>query len=149
MRNPTSSIWKVGWLRRRTEAPAAPALVTPPTAECASLKWPHLEPVVLGRIPDHIHTKCRSRIGTRAGTGMYVYAMPHESEANRPSRLLRVRRYLGLAHAEGGRPLPGASLHSRYHRAWMLFSPMSPRLDQDLDALRAQVEALERRLNRS
>jgi hypothetical protein len=79
---------------------------------------------------------------------MYVYAMPHESEANRSSRLLRVGRYLGLAHPEGGRPLPGASLHSRYQGVWILFNPISPRLDQDLDALRAQVEALERRLDR-
>jgi len=79
---------------------------------------------------------------------MYVDAMPHESEANRQNRLLRIGRYLGLSYAEGGGPLPGASLHSRYHRAWRLFSPLSPRLDQDLDELRAQVEALERRLNR-
>jgi hypothetical protein len=79
---------------------------------------------------------------------VYVYAMPREPKANRPNRLLRIRRYLGLAYAEGGRPLPGASLHSRYHRAWDLFNPMSPRLDQDLDELRAQIEALERRLKR-
>ena len=79
---------------------------------------------------------------------MYVDAMPHEPKANRPNSLLRVGRYLGLAHAEGGRPLPGASLHSRYQGIWTLFNPISPRLDQDLDALRAQVEALERRLDR-
>jgi len=74
--------------------------------------------------------------------------MPHEPKANSPSRLLRVRRYLGLTYAEGGRPLPGASLASRYHRPFNLLSQMSPRLDQDLDALRAQVETLERRLDR-
>ena len=77
---------------------------------------------------------------------MYVYDMPHESAANRQNRLLKISRYLGLSYAEGGRPHPGASLRSRYTRGWPL--PLSPRLDQDLDELRAQVEALERRLNR-
>jgi len=77
---------------------------------------------------------------------VYVYAMPHESEANRQNRLLKISRYLGLSYAEGGRPFPGASLRSRYTRGWPL--PLSPRLDQDLDELRAQVEALEQRLNR-
>jgi hypothetical protein len=32
------------WAAAPDRGPAAPALVTPPTAECASLKWPHLEP---------------------------------------------------------------------------------------------------------
>ena len=47
---------------------------------------------------------------------MYVYDMPHESAANRQNRLLKISRYLGLSYAEGGRPLPGASLRSRYTR---------------------------------
>jgi hypothetical protein len=73
--------------------------------------------------------------------------MTHESEANRQSRLLKISRYLGLSYAKGGRPLRGASLRSRYTRGWPL--PLSPRLDQDLDELRAQVEALERRQSRT
>jgi hypothetical protein len=77
---------------------------------------------------------------------VYVSVMTHESEAHTQSRLLKIGRYLGLSYTEGGRPLPGASLRSRYTRGWPL--PLSPRLDLDLDELRAQVEALERRLDR-
>jgi hypothetical protein len=41
---PTWSIWKVGWLRRRTEARQLQRSSDQPPPECASLKWPHLEP---------------------------------------------------------------------------------------------------------
>ncbi|MEJ5915767.1 hypothetical protein [Pseudokineococcus sp. 1T1Z-3] len=50
--------------------------------------------------------------------------------------------WLGLVHPSGEEPLHGAKGTSRYG----VGQHTSVRLDQDVDALRARVEALERRL---
>ena len=56
--------------------------------------------------------------------------------------LRRIAHVLGLVHPPAGAPLEGRPRRSRYGPAvW-------PRLDQDLDDLRARLEALERRAGR-
>jgi hypothetical protein len=49
---------------------------------------------------------------------------------------------VGLVYREGGEPLPGGPGSSRYERGL----GVSPRLDQDLDALLAKVASLEARI---
>lgn len=58
-----------------------------------------------------------------------------------PSILQRVMQYLGLTYASGGAPLRRRG-PSRYGAA----RSVSVRLDEDIDALRARIEELERRL---
>jgi hypothetical protein len=49
---------------------------------------------------------------------------------------------VGVVYRDGGEPLPGGPGASRYERGL----GVSPRLDQDLDALTAKIAALEARL---
>jgi hypothetical protein len=53
-----------------------------------------------------------------------------------------IGRTLGLIYREDGEPLPGGPSTSRYARG----AGLSPRLDQDLDALLARVAELEARV---
>jgi hypothetical protein len=55
----------------------------------------------------------------------------------------RLGQYFGLLYADDGRPSRGAPKRSRYDRG--LLVPLSPRLDEDIDALRARLDAAERR----
>lgn len=59
------------------------------------------------------------------------------------SALERVLRYLGLAAAPGGRPLRSGRGPSRY----AVGTSVTQRLDEDVDDLRARLDALERRLD--
>lgn len=58
------------------------------------------------------------------------------------SLLLRLGRRLGLIYQRNGQPSPQAPKRSRYDRGLQA----SPRLDEDIDELRARLEALEHRL---
>jgi len=51
-------------------------------------------------------------------------------------------QYLALVYADDGRPQRGQARRSRYDRDPFV----SPRLNEDVDDLRARLEALERRL---
>ena len=54
----------------------------------------------------------------------------------------RLAQRLGVVYREGGEPRPGGPARSRYDRGLQV----SPRLDQDVDELRARLEAIEARL---
>lgn len=60
------------------------------------------------------------------------------------SLLTSLAKRAGLVYRDGGRPLPGSPDSSRYGRGL----GVSPRLDQDVDALLATVADLEARLAR-
>jgi hypothetical protein len=62
---------------------------------------------------------------------------------SRPSTARRLGQKLGLIYAEHGQPSEAAPRKSRYDRG--LF--VSPRLDEDVDALLQRVAELERRLD--
>jgi len=76
----------------------------------------------------------RWRAGASTRPLLRSISMVSERRASAWTRLLRG---LGLVHAADGQPLPGAPRRSRYG----LY--VSARLDQDLDDLRARLDALE------